>query len=403
MRSARPHVLVAVALVGCGQPTTLLIDLSVAPGESTPSSVNVSLYSPRGALALDRAVQTPSLPGQLRAILPAVDQPVRVGVTAGKLAAATTVVARAGSEVEAPLRLSSLTPDGDGDGVPDSIDDCPTVPNPDQSDADGDGVGDACASPDASAPPDLAAPPDALPFDTGLPDALPADARPPDLAEPPCTAVLCEDFEAKSINQARWALTQGNGTATLDAARAHRGLQSLHLHANAIQAGQLSIDVNLKTTSGMATLHPDLYARAFFYLPSPAPAWGWWAMQTADDAAQTFTQLTVFDNLFLGYYDGPNVPSSFQSATVTMPTDRWVCVEWEVRESVANDGGAPAGELRAWIEGNEVTDLDETPVFTTSQKSFAIGWYFYRPPALPAADLWADDLILDGARIGCAR
>jgi len=34
--------------------------------------------------------------------------------------------------------------DLDGDGVPDTLDNCPTVPNPDQSDIDHDGVGDAC-------------------------------------------------------------------------------------------------------------------------------------------------------------------------------------------------------------------------------------------------------------------
>jgi hypothetical protein len=35
-------------------------------------------------------------------------------------------------------------PDKDGDGVPDVIDNCPHLPNPDQVDGDGDGVGDAC-------------------------------------------------------------------------------------------------------------------------------------------------------------------------------------------------------------------------------------------------------------------
>ncbi len=34
--------------------------------------------------------------------------------------------------------------DEDGDGITDGVDNCPSVPNPDQADAEGDGVGDAC-------------------------------------------------------------------------------------------------------------------------------------------------------------------------------------------------------------------------------------------------------------------
>jgi hypothetical protein len=40
--------------------------------------------------------------------------------------------------------LGMLFPDLDGDGVADVIDNCPAVQNPDQVDADGDGVGDLC-------------------------------------------------------------------------------------------------------------------------------------------------------------------------------------------------------------------------------------------------------------------
>jgi hypothetical protein len=41
-----------------------------------------------------------------------------------------------------------IAPDGDNDVVPDSVDNCPAVPNPAQTDTDGDGAGDACDADD---------------------------------------------------------------------------------------------------------------------------------------------------------------------------------------------------------------------------------------------------------------
>ncbi len=43
------------------------------------------------------------------------------------------------------VRIASLTLDPDGDGIPLVSDNCPAVPNPDQMDSNGDGLGDACS------------------------------------------------------------------------------------------------------------------------------------------------------------------------------------------------------------------------------------------------------------------
>jgi hypothetical protein len=45
---------------------------------------------------------------------------------------------------EVTITVRDTIVDTDGDGVPDAIDNCPTVPNPDQSDLDRNGVGDVC-------------------------------------------------------------------------------------------------------------------------------------------------------------------------------------------------------------------------------------------------------------------
>jgi acetyltransferase-like isoleucine patch superfamily enzyme len=49
--------------------------------------------------------------------------------------------------------IAKFAGDPDGDSVSNLFDNCPTVSNPDQTDVDGDGFGDACVSPDVTIPP----------------------------------------------------------------------------------------------------------------------------------------------------------------------------------------------------------------------------------------------------------
>ncbi len=71
----------------------------------------------------------------------------------------------AGFDLDAIAAVHSVDiaglPDTDGDGFPDVVDDCPTVPDPEQADSDHNGVGDACQ---AGGPPDTDG--------DGVPDAV---------------------------------------------------------------------------------------------------------------------------------------------------------------------------------------------------------------------------------------
>ena len=77
---------------------------------------------------------------------------------------------------------TAIDEDADDDGILDVEDNCPFTPNPDQADADGDGVGDACAGegggggcvfPDGSVPPEDGTEPGTCPVDDTDGDGIP--------------------------------------------------------------------------------------------------------------------------------------------------------------------------------------------------------------------------------------
>jgi glucose/arabinose dehydrogenase len=77
-------------------------------------------------------------------------------------------------------------PDADGDGVPDPSDNCPSTPNPDQADGNGDGTGDACTQ----------TPPSGGNDQTTTPGATDSPTTPPDSGSPPAQDSQADQQEA---------------------------------------------------------------------------------------------------------------------------------------------------------------------------------------------------------------
>ncbi|MBM3777522.1 MAG: hypothetical protein FJW23_04680 [Acidimicrobiia bacterium] len=102
------------------------------------------------------------------------------------------------ADLDADGRPDCVDPDRDGDGIDDGDDNCPSMSNPDQTDADGDGLGAACDPNDATDP--IAA----------LRAAVTASVSKPGIAK----ALISK------IDQIEAALARGNQQAASGAARA---------------------------------------------------------------------------------------------------------------------------------------------------------------------------------------
>ena len=146
------------------QDTAIRLRLSMSAGAPAPNKLTISIFDAHHAILQEAQVMPPggtlTLPGDLVILVRDDAGSLRIVVSAwtSSLVGRGTALAQPVAKKETAVDMLILAPpgiDSDGDGVPDSIDNCPLVPNPDQADADGNGTGDACQAaplPDGGAP-----------------------------------------------------------------------------------------------------------------------------------------------------------------------------------------------------------------------------------------------------------
>ena len=204
--------------------------------------------------------------------------------------------------------------------------------------------------------------------------------------------LLCDGFEAAMIDP-QWLTPTSLATLTIDTSRAYRGRQSLHMHHDATSTASSSIYAVVQETKTFP-ISGTIYFRAWMFFSSSSFPPNEQPILVDSGAGAGVTYLIDHGHPGVNDYATPSTYSA--SATTSIPSGRWTCLQMDITQTGAS------GTINVSLDG---TLVDVSPVSgTTPTVAFVdFGMNLYMPPALPAEDIWLDEVIVDNKPTTCAE
>ena len=239
-----------------------------------------------------------------------------------------------------------------------------------------------------------------------------------------CPGLICEDFETGSIDPAKWDTSSKGGTVAVQTQQVAHGKYALHLQAlgsgsddwATLFAKNVPAALKAATTFGRASMYFSAGASASLHIQFP------FAGSNGTGSGSGPAPLAQLRYLEVGSYNGqwqlsmdihdvsPNIEDSAYAGT-NIPTDKWVCVEWEFEDQPER--------ITLWVGGTQAGVFDNMHINYSSDgtksggtlyqgksggligvfDTFGIGFHDWHPTK--AFDVYYDDVVLDTKRIGC--
>lgn len=232
----------------------------------------------------------------------------------------------------------------------------------------------------------------AEPTDAGLDAPSPVDAgadsgpSPIDCGSGIAGLLACNDFEA---GIGSWAIEEVTGTVTVADTMASGGARSLHGVTTAAE-GQAAVSESFTATSS-----GQLWFRGYYYVPSSLALTGTLSFVYAwQNDGMTYPGVSAgIDAPGRAYVWTPS--GGYAAGMGTVPRDTWLCVEVGIVIS------GTAGEVIVRFDGVEVQRVTGIDTHFGGAYDRITAGLERAGAALPAAELYADDIALATSPIGC--